>query len=554
MTVRNLAPETFTAHRQLLDHPDAAAIRTAFDRLPRRASLAIRCGWAHRQEALTALETAGAFALHLHVQPGGDEVVITALKGKSGACFETGRTVTYNGAALAVMDDDQHLIVGAMRVCEKTGGVYTLPPYRGVLSVTDGEPDLIRRLDSAPVPFDCNTVVADAARLAGQPFAAPVAGEPMATVCYPGPFKLMVLKDGSILRRGACVAIPQRLVSDLVARDKLYCVPDRHASGAATPMSYPATYRTAGAGCLLEAVAAAVASPAAAAEAGEALPLTETGRAALKRCSRELRQRLQRLIAAQDPYFILSGSDPRDAGGCCPSTQVGEANRLVEAGALASYSAAAAPEACTTTTYALPGEIRLQGGHPSFVIQTVIRKEVGLLLAAGDRAMRRRHVLLGIGLGALVGTSVLLAGWRVLQAVKVGASPSDAAWVRWFPHESGRARFYVCLFHSRETCATCETLGRLCRQTLATHFADEVKTGRLTYREINYDAPENRSLKHALGLYDATVGLVACGGNPSPRLNLLTQGVWRVAQDDAIFVERLRQTIAVQLAEDRPAR
>ena len=134
-----------------------ATVRDAFARLPKRGCIEVRCRWERRLEMQRMLADMGAFAICLRPLADFQEVLITALKGKVGACFETGRSATYAGAALAVMDDDHHLIVGTIRVCEKTGGLYTLPPYQGLLTVTEGDAGLLERLETDPVPFDCNT-------------------------------------------------------------------------------------------------------------------------------------------------------------------------------------------------------------------------------------------------------------------------------------------------------------------------------------------------------------------------------------------------------------
>lgn len=80
--------------------------------------------------------------------------------------------------------------------------------------------------------------------------------------------------------------------------------------------------------------------------------LTGVALASLRAAPRDFKQRLLQLIGAREPYLVLTGSDPAVAGGCCPSTQVGVANRLVKAGALQAYAPPAPPDACTVTFYA----------------------------------------------------------------------------------------------------------------------------------------------------------------------------------------------------------
>jgi hypothetical protein len=378
--IHALAPKEFMAHREILEHPDDSAVFDAFARLPKRGCIEVRCGWEHRLERQRTLAEAGAFAIYLEPLMGFQEVLIIGFKGKVGACFETGRSATYTGAALAVMDDDHHLIVGTIRVCEKTGGLYTLPPYEGLLTVTEGDSDLLDRLEIDPTPFDCNTFEPDAERLAAKAFAPFLSGEPSTSVFYPGPFSLLVLRDGSMLRRGHGTRIAMQLVKDLQDRDGLLLIPPHRAAEADRPIHYPTAYRSVGARCLMgAAVTTAACSVAVSDEAGE-VPLSEQALDALARSSDHLRRRLHRLIAGEEPYFILTGSDPKDYQGCCPSTLVGEANRLVDMGLLSCYRGNAAADNCTTTIYALAGEIKVRDSQPEFTINVVNRLAVAAAL------------------------------------------------------------------------------------------------------------------------------------------------------------------------------
>lgn len=373
MATPSLDPEEFTSNRERLKHPDDTAVREAFARLPKRGTILVTCQWERRLEIQQLLAEMGAFAIRLRPTAAFEEVRVTASKGKVGACYETGRRASYDGAAMAVMDDDHHLIVDTIRVCEKTGGLYTLPPYHGLLTVTAGEPGLLARLETDPVPFDCNTFEPDAERLAALPFALSAADEPTVPVFYPGPFSLLVLRDGTILRRGRCVWIAAGLVKDLEKYDGLLAVPPACIQEAIKPASYSSAYRGMGAGCLL------TREPTTVAELvnTEQAPLARQELAALANVSKNLRQRLLRLIRGDEPYFILTGSDPKEPLGCCPNLQVGEANHLVEIGILSCFrEAAAAADSCTTTFYAFTGEIRDRGNRPEFSVNATRRREV----------------------------------------------------------------------------------------------------------------------------------------------------------------------------------
>ncbi|MBM4149609.1 MAG: hypothetical protein FJ224_11305, partial [Lentisphaerae bacterium] len=463
MTTRLLDPEEFMSHQETLENPDDSAVRDAFARLPKRAFIEVRCRWERRLDLQRMLTEMGAFAICLRPLADFAEIQITALKGKAGACFETGRSASYLGVAQAVMDDDHHLIVGTIRVCEKTGGLYTLPPYRGLLTVTEGDPGLLARLETDPLPFDCNTFEPDAERLAALSFISAMPNSAMTAVYYPGPFSLLVLRDGSILRRGHCALIASSLAGKLLERDGLLAVPDRCSQEAERPVNYPEAYRRLGAGCLLESDVTTAPDTARRKPSREDVVPPEA-LDTLRGVSAALRRRLVRLIEGNEPYFILTGSDPKDPLGCCPNTQVGEANRLVDAGVLCSYAENAAADSCTTTIYAFAGEISVRDG-PEFAVNAAIRTKATAVMTRTDRGRHIRRMALKCALLALVGASFVIAGRVALAPLLPAKSGFDRALATALGVPSDTRCLFVCLFHGRETCEACETMEKLCRQT-----------------------------------------------------------------------------------------
>lgn len=353
-----------------LNEPTAEAVRDAFGALPCRGCLECVCRWERRLEVLAALEESGAFAIHFVPVDGFEAARVVALKGKSGPCYDTGRSASYGGEAAAVLDDDRHLIVGAIRVCEKTGGLYTLWPYREALTVTEAEQELLARLESDPVPFDCNTFDADCQRLAAVVGTARGADVAVVAVVYPGPFRAVVLKDGSVVRRGVAA-----LVSEAEAgKNGLLRLPPGCAKEACLCEAYASACRERGAAFILEPLCKG--GMTVVADSVEQAELSGAALAALRAAPHELKRRLLVLIETREPYFVLTGSDPDVAGGCCPSTQVGAANRLVAAGALRSYAPPAPPDRCTATFFAFPGEIHAErNGRTEFRVHEAVRAQ-----------------------------------------------------------------------------------------------------------------------------------------------------------------------------------
>ena len=69
-------------------------------------------------------------------------------------------------------------------------------------------------------------------------------------------------------------------------------------------------------------------------------------------------------------------------------------------------------------------------------------------------------------------------------------------------YQSKIAADKIQLYHFRGTnqCWTCITLGELTEKTLHEYFADELKSGKITYEDINAELPENQALAQKFGV------------------------------------------------------
>jgi len=58
----------------------------------------------------------------------------------------------------------------------------------------------------------------------------------------------------------------------------------------------------------------------------------------------------------------------------------------------------------------------------------------------------------------------------------------------------GAAKVQVFLFHATQRCPTCIRIGKLAQATVEERFPKELKSGKIEFREINIDLPENKAL------------------------------------------------------------
>lgn len=369
MDIQNVG---FLAKTLTLASPKPGDLQNAYRGLSARGSVTITGAPAEIPDLLLAAEQAGFFGMRAA------GTTITAHKGKEGPCHDTGRSARYRGAAAGVLDDDNHLISGTLRVCEKTGRLYSSEAYRGLLDVTDPDPALLARLDKDPAPFDCDTFEADAKALAAKLSSAPAGGERI-PVFYPGPFKLLILSDGTMVRRGRLVRLPAAQARELEQKDGASLnLPGTPVD----PPNFAELYRERGAACLLSLDESA-------------RPARKADLDALDELQDAMKRRLQAVIARGEEYFILTGSDPAQKDGCCPSNDVGLANKLVDSGILEARGELANSD-CPVTLYAFASEVRPGAGKPVFVRNEPLRAAVRERLEKGPRLSSKALIRLAL--------------------------------------------------------------------------------------------------------------------------------------------------------------
>ena len=346
-----------------LQYPDGAAIRDAYRELPKRGRLLLSSRTDQVAATLAHLEDSGFVAAQMNLADLSTRSCdIRAFKGKHGPCYETGRSARYLGAALAALDDDNHLLYGEMRICEKTATIYSLPAYENSIAVSDADPDLLQKLDRDPVDFNCDTLETDAIELRRRCTDPDPAETECATVLYPGPFRMLICQDGSMLRRGEQTHLPVHLVDALIKKDGCTRMPD---DATRAPL-FQQRFDELGTACLLQPGA-----PTDTFSAAVAMDLT-----ALATAPASIIERLSHLIDRNDKQFVLVGSDPRDQFGCCPNDDVGAANSLVEAGILMLWRAPTPPDACPIGIYAFAGELHNVDGRAQGKPDSALRARI----------------------------------------------------------------------------------------------------------------------------------------------------------------------------------
>lgn len=91
----------------------------------------------------------------------------------------------------------------------------------------------------------------------------------------------------------------------------------------------------------------------------------------------------------------------------------------------------------------------------------------------------------------------------------------------------------VFAFHSTSRCISCITVGRWTEETINKNFQTEISEGRIEFREINIDLPENKEIVRKFKATGSSLFINAIrDGKDNIEENTK---VWRLLQDEAAF-------------------
>jgi len=94
-------------------------------------------------------------------------------------------------------------------------------------------------------------------------------------------------------------------------------------------------------------------------------------------------------------------------------------------------------------------------------------------------------------------------------------------------------------FHGNFRCATCRTIEAYSQEAITTGFADEIASGRLAWRAVNIDEPENKHFVQDFGLLSRSLVLADyVDGKVIRRQNL--ERVWQLVRNKEAFLDYVR--------------
>ena len=106
-------------------------------------------------------------------------------------------------------------------------------------------------------------------------------------------------------------------------------------------------------------------------------------------------------------------------------------------------------------------------------------------------------------------------------------------------------RVQVFLFHATKRCTSCISIGKFAKETIEKKFPEELTSGKIEFREINIDLPENKELATK---FKATGSAFFINVITNDNDNISEDAqVWRFVSDKESFISYLSDKIKTLL-------
>jgi hypothetical protein len=104
-------------------------------------------------------------------------------------------------------------------------------------------------------------------------------------------------------------------------------------------------------------------------------------------------------------------------------------------------------------------------------------------------------------------------------------------------------------FHGNLRCRTCRTIEAYSQEAIRSAFADELASGRLAWRVVNIDEPENKHFIRDFELVTKSLVITEYQGGEVTRWENLKQ-VWQLVRDKEQFFDYVRSSTRKFLQEN----
>ena len=99
------------------------------------------------------------------------------------------------------------------------------------------------------------------------------------------------------------------------------------------------------------------------------------------------------------------------------------------------------------------------------------------------------YLLYGVALVFAIG--LVYASFNTNKSASEQKSSKKTAQVQ---NSKPAEKIQVFLFHATQRCSSCIAIGKFAKETVEQKFSEEIKSGKIEFREINIDLPENKEV------------------------------------------------------------
>ncbi len=472
-----------------LKDPDVIQLDDAYRGMQKLTGISVKTS--NLQHIVKDMEKVGFVGMVIKIRSGNDAVAeIEAFKGKHGPCHFTGWQAQYTGFALAVLDDDHHVLYQgrSVPVCDKTLAVYSLAPYSSLIKCEKKGEEITLNTEQKEKQ-EGEDFETSLEKVFEQLRNVEPIHENRTQLFYPGPFRMLILADGTMVQRGEWSRIPDTSVNQLIKTDGLVKLEPVHQ---ASQTFFQKVYTMSGSMALLDDF-----QPQSAQKTNHPLDYS-----ILPKISQQMRTRILKMLDENKKYFILIGNDAEDRLGCCPSAEVSEANLLVRHGILDAFGEPVQGDSCPVTLYSFRDEMRMTETSLTGDIDNSFRQNIrSKLLKSTSLKFRQlaKWVLL-----LFIGFSIVLAVRKCdnLQSATAVVPLSEQL------NPQMKNQVQVVLFHNEKRCYQCLQMEEKTMELLHENFNKELINESVTFKTVIIDDLENINIVNRFGIFGPTIVLL----------------------------------------------
>jgi len=147
------------------------------------------------------------------------------------------------------------------------------------------------------------------------------------------------------------------------------------------------------------------------------------------------------------------------------------------------------------------------------------------------------YILLGVIMIILIGLTIN----ELIPKSAINSKQSGETTVvveeKEMPNVKNADKVEVVHFHATQQCWSCSTIGKFTKQIVETKFTGEVANGKMIFKEVNLDLPENKEI---IDTFQASGSSLYINAVKDGKNNIVqNMKVWQLVSDETAFTSYL---------------